>query len=65
MSLVREESFDQGAVNPMDGIRFYMDYEIKKDSGRYLRWQLEETYEFHNPVYESMEIYDREDSYPW
>jgi len=61
----REESYGQESAFPMDGIRFYLDYEIEKDSARYLRWQLEETYEFHNPEYESMEVYDREDSYPW
>lgn len=48
-----------------DGIQFYMDFEIEQDSGRYLRWQLEETYEYRNPDYESTEVYDREDSYPW
>ncbi|TFH27754.1 MAG: DUF4249 domain-containing protein [Bacteroidia bacterium] len=42
----------------MEGIRFYMDFEIEKDSGRYLRWHLVETYEMHNPEYESTEVYD-------
>lgn len=40
-----------------DGIQFYIDYRIDRDSARYLRWQLEETYEYQNPVYESMSDY--------
>ena len=36
-----------------EGIQFYIDFEIEKDSGRYLRWQLNEIYELHNPDYES------------
>jgi hypothetical protein len=32
-----------------EGIQFYLDFEIEKDSGRYLNWQLTETYEIHNP----------------
>lgn len=46
-----------------EGIQFYMDYEIELDSGRYLRWQLEETYEFHNPPYEYKEIFDTDRSF--
>ena len=33
------------------GIRFFVDFEIEKDSGRYLRWELEETFEILNPDY--------------
>lgn len=33
------------------GIRFFVDFEIEKDSGRYLRWEMEETFEIHNPDY--------------
>lgn len=36
-----------------EGIQFYIDFEIEKDSGRFLRWQLNETYELHNPDYET------------
>ena len=61
----REESFGQEPGTSLDGIRFYMDYEMEKDSAKYLRWQLVETYEYHNPDYEATEVYDREDSYPW
>ena len=36
------------------GIRFFVDFPIKKDSGRYLRWEMEETFEIHNPDYETV-----------
>lgn len=42
------------AADPDDseeGIRFYIDFDIEKDSSRYLRWQLIETYEIENPDY--------------
>ena len=39
------------------GIRFFIDFEIEKDSGRYLRWEMQETFEIHNPDYESR-VYD-------
>ncbi len=34
------------------GIRFYMDFDVDPDSSEYMRWELLETYEFHNPPYE-------------
>jgi hypothetical protein len=46
---------DPGIVE--EGIRFYLDFEIDKDSSKYLRWHLTETYEIHNPEY-SMQIFD-------
>jgi hypothetical protein len=33
------------------GIRFYLDFEIEHDSGSFLRWEMEETFEVHNPDY--------------
>ncbi len=39
------------AVN-VDGIQFYLDFEIDADSSEFMRWELLETYEFHNPDYE-------------
>ena len=33
------------------GLRFFVDFEIENDSGRYLRWEMEETFEVHNPDY--------------
>jgi len=35
------------------GIRFFIDFEIGQDSGRYLRWQMQETFEILNPDYET------------
>lgn len=43
-----------------EGIRFYLDFEINRDSARYLRWQLIETWEMHNPDYNTTRIYDRD-----
>ena len=53
----REKQPDRETGETEDGIRFYMDFEVEKDSGRYLRWQLIETYEIHNPEYQAY-IYD-------
>ncbi|MCK4880430.1 MAG: DUF4249 domain-containing protein [Bacteroidales bacterium] len=36
----------------IDGIRFYIDFKIDADSSEFMRWELLETYEFHNPNYE-------------
>ena len=40
-----------------EGVQVYMDFEIDKESGRYLRWQVTETYEIHNPDYKA-KIFD-------
>ena len=40
-----------------EGIQFYVDFQIDKKSGQYLRWQLIETYEIHNPEHET-QIFD-------
>jgi len=51
---------DHATIDPAymeEGVQFYMDFEIEKDSGRYLRWNLVECYEIHNPEYEAY-IYD-------
>jgi len=37
-----------------EGVQFYMDFEIEKQSGTYLRWQVTETYEVHNPEYSAI-----------
>jgi len=45
---------------PIDGIRYYIDFEIDPDSSEFMRWELFETYEFHNPNYEGyIYSYDR------
>ncbi len=36
----------------VDGIRFYIDFQVDADSSEFMRWELVETYEFHNPDYE-------------
>ena len=44
----------------VDGIRFYIDFQIDADSSEFMRWELVETYEFHNPDYEGfIYSYDR------
>jgi len=44
----------------VEGIRFYIDFELDADSSEFMRWELEETYEFHNPDYEGfIYSYDR------
>ena len=40
------------------GIRFFTDFSIKKENGLYLLWEIEETYEFHNPTYSGF-IFDK------
>ena len=40
-----------------EGVQFYMDFDIEKEAGRYLRWQVTETYEIHNPEYDAL-IFD-------
>ena len=35
----------------IQGIRFYMDFRINPDLSEFMRWELIETYEFHNPDY--------------
>jgi len=48
------ESMPTSDPNVTDrGIRFYVDFEIEKDSGRFLRWEMEETFEVQNPDYET------------
>jgi len=44
----------------VDGIQFYLDFRIDADSSEFIRWELVETYEFHNPDYEGfIYSYDR------
>ena len=44
----------------VEGIRFYIDFQIDADSSEFMRWELVETYEFHNPDYEGfIYSYDR------
>jgi hypothetical protein len=44
----------------IEGIQFYIDFEIDQDSSEFMRWELVETYEFHNPDYQGyIYSYDR------
>lgn len=49
-----EERILTGEDEPVPGIRFYVDFTYDDEAYEYLRWELIETYEFHNP---SMEAY--------
>lgn len=40
-----------------EGIRFYTDFTVDKTAGEYVRWEMTETYEFHNPDHKAY-IYD-------
>jgi hypothetical protein len=43
-----------GEDDPIPGIRFYIDFTYDDEAYEYIRWELTETYEFHNP---NMEAY--------
>jgi hypothetical protein len=45
----------------MEGIRFYIDFTYDDEAYEYLRWELTETYEFHNP---DLGLYYREHGIP-
>jgi len=36
-----------------EGVQIYVDFQIEKENAGYLRWQLTETYEIHNPEYKA------------
>lgn len=36
----------------VEGIRFYIDFQVDTDSSEYMRWEMLETYEFRNPDYD-------------
>jgi len=38
-----------------EGIQFYLDFEIEKDSARFMQWEAIETYEIQNPDYPTRE----------
>jgi hypothetical protein len=52
-----ERHFIGADEDEQDGIRFYLDFTYDSDQYRYIRWELVETYEFHNPSLEPY-IYD-------
>jgi hypothetical protein len=54
---IREDHPTADPDHTEEGIRFYVDFEIDKESGQYLRWQLFETYEIHTNDNEAL-IFD-------
>ncbi len=46
-----------GEDDPVSGIRFYSDFTYDDEAYEYIRWELTETYEFHNPNMEAF-IYE-------
>lgn len=54
-----EEMYYTGEDEPVQGIRFYVDFTYDDEAFEYIRWELIETYEFHNPVMEAYVYYNR------
>jgi len=52
----RQINGDEGAVT---GIRFYVDFTYDNEDYEFIRWDLTETYEFHNPDMEAWVYYSR------
>jgi hypothetical protein len=48
-----------GEEDPIPGIRFYVDFNYDNEAYEYLRWELTETYEFHNPEMEAFILPNR------
>lgn len=40
-------------TDSLEGIRFFIDFTYDNEAYEYIRWELTETYEFHNPVMEA------------
>jgi len=54
--LVESNSFAT-ADDSIGGIRFYIDFTFDDEAYEYIRWELVETYEFHNPAMEAFVSY--------
>ncbi len=54
-----EDMIYLGEDDPVPGIRFYLDFTYDDESYEYIRWELTETYEFHNPKMEAWIQYNR------
>ena len=52
----------QTESNSTDGVRFFIDFTYNNESYDYIRWEVTETYEFHNPDMEAF-IWDVDFSY--
>lgn len=48
-----------GDEGPTPGIRFYADFTYDNEAYEFIRWELTETYEFHNPEMEAFVYYNR------
>ncbi|MDF1576275.1 MAG: DUF4249 domain-containing protein [Bacteroidales bacterium] len=48
-----EDMIYTGEQNSIPGIRFYLDFTYDDQACEYIRWELTETYEFHNPNMEA------------
>ena len=48
-----------GEDDAAQGIRFYLDFTHNDEAYEYIRWELTETYEFHNPQMEAYVHYNR------
>lgn len=53
--LVESTSF-ASETDSMSGVRFYVDFTYDNEAYEYIRWDLKETYEFHNPDMEGFII---------
>jgi len=49
----------QGEDDVVPGIRFYLDFTYDDEAYEYIRWELTETYEFHNPQMEAFVYWNR------
>jgi hypothetical protein len=58
---VESASYETDA-DSTDGIRFFIDFTYNSEDFDYLRWEVTETYEFHNPDMEAF-IWDKDFSY--
>ena len=59
-----EELYYPGEDEPVQGIRFFVDFTYNDESCEYLRWELTETYEFHNPDMDAFYYPNRRSVYP-
>lgn len=53
-----------GVDDPVEGIRYYADFTYDDEAYEYIRWELTETYEFHNPKMEAYYYPNRWTVYP-
>jgi len=57
-----ESASYETAGDTTDGIRFFIDFTYNDEAYEYVRWELTETYEFHNPDMEAF-IWDKDFNY--